>query len=83
MGNLLAYSGLAAKVRAMESQFITDRQFRDMAALSSVGEALDFLKSRPAYQDILASADNDIHRSQLEKLLILSRYRVFEKLYRF
>lgn len=83
MGNLLTYSGLATKVRAMESRFLTDTQFRDMAALSSVGEALDFLKSKPAYQDILASADNDIHRSQLEKLLLLSRYRDFEKLYRF
>ena len=39
MGNLLTYSGLATKVRAMESRFITDRQYQEVAALSTVGEA--------------------------------------------
>ncbi len=83
MGNLLTYGGLAAKVRAMESRFITDRQLTELAGLSSVGEALEFIKSQPAYGDLLSSADSGIHRSQLEKLLYLSRYRDFEKLYRF
>lgn len=83
MGNLLTYSGLATKVRAMESRFITDRQFQELAALSTVGEALEFLRSQPSYSGILADADSGIHRSELEKLLTLSRYRDFEKLYRF
>lgn len=83
MGNLLTYSGLTTKVRAMESRFLTKQQFSELAALSTVGEALDFIKSQPAYADLLAGADSTIHRSDLEKLLILSRYRDFEKLYRF
>ena len=83
MGNLLTYSGLATKVRAMESRFITDRQYQELAALSTVGEALEFLRSQPSYSGILADADSGIHRSELEKLLTLSRYRDFEKLYRF
>lgn len=83
MGNLLIYSGLTAKVRAMESRFLTDRQLADLASLSTVGEALEFLRAQPAYGQLLASADNDIHRSQLEKMLFLSRYLDFEKLYRF
>lgn len=83
MGNLLTYSGLTTKIRAMESRFITDRQLEELASLSSVGEALEFLRAQPAYGELLSSADSDIHRSQLEKLLYLSRYRDFEKLYRF
>ena len=70
MGNLLTYSGLTTKVRAMESRFLTKQQFSELAALSTVGEALDFIKSQPAYADLLAGADSTIHRSDLEKLLI-------------
>ncbi len=83
MGNLLTYSGLTTKVRAMESRFITRSQLEELASLSSVGEALDFIRSQPAYTELLSSADSSIHRSDLEKLLTLSRYRDFEKLYRF
>ena len=82
MGNLLTYSGLTTKVRAMESRFITRPQLEELASLSSVGEALDFIRSQPAYTELLSSADSSIHRSDLEKLLTLSRYRDFEKLYR-
>ncbi|HJC48100.1 MAG TPA: V-type ATPase subunit [Candidatus Lachnoclostridium pullistercoris] len=83
MGNLLTYSGLTTKVRAMESRFLSDQQLEELASLSSVGEALDFLRSQPAYGEVLSGADSTIHRSDLEKLLLLSRYRDFEKLYRF
>ena len=83
MGNLLTYSGLTTKVRAMESRFFTERQYEELASLATVGEALEFIKSQPAYGEVLASADSSTHRSELEKLLLLSRYRDFEKLYRF
>ena len=52
MGNLLTYSGLTTKVRAMESRFLTKQQFSELAALSTVGEALDFIKSQPASAQI-------------------------------
>ena len=83
MGNLLTYSGLTTKVRAMESRFFTERQYEELASLATVGDALEFIKSQPAYGEVLASADSSTHRSELEKLLLLSRYRDFEKLYRF
>ena len=47
MGNLLTYSGIAAKVRAMESQFLTDSDFQEMASLPSVREAQEFLNVFP------------------------------------
>lgn len=84
MDNLLAYSGIATKVRAMQSHLITDEQFREMAALDSVRDAVEFLRRRPAYEDIFSSLDDSrLHRGMIEELLALSMYRDFAKLYLF
>lgn len=84
MGNLLAYSGITTKVRAMQSHLITADQFRQMAALDSVSEAVDYLKRQPAYMDIFSGLDDtDLHRGIIEEHLTLSIYRDFAKLYRF
>lgn len=84
MGNLLAYSGITAKVKAMESQFLTDGEFREMAALESVPEAVDFLKQRFSYGDLFTSLDEGVlHRGFIEKQLMQSQYRDYSKLYRF
>lgn len=82
--SLLAYSGISAKVRAMKSHLISDRQFREMAGLEDVRSAADYLKNQPAYVDIFSNLDDSkLHRSYLEQLLILSTYRDFTKLYCF
>ena len=83
MGNLLSYSGIATKLRAMKSKFISERQFQDMASLSSVGEALEFLKNTAAYGQIFSGIDAELHRSDIEKLLSRSQHQDFEKLYHF
>ena len=36
MGNLLEYSGIITKLRAMEARLLTDEQFEEIAALTSV-----------------------------------------------
>lgn len=84
MGNLLAYSGIATKVKAMESHLITPEQYRNLAALDSVTEALDYLKQFPAYKEIFSGTDSStMHRGDIEQLLTLSQYQDFAKLYRF
>ncbi|RGY97376.1 V-type ATPase subunit [Clostridium sp. AM58-1XD] len=83
MGNLLTYSGIATKVRAMESRFITEDEFQEMASLSSVTEAQEYLKKLPAYSELLAHVDAELHRGEIEKLLAQSIHHDFEKLYRF
>lgn len=83
MGNLLTYSGIAAKVRAMESQFLTDSDFLEMASLPSVREAQEFLKRFPAYEELFAHTDGELHRGDIEKLLHLSIHRDFQRLYLF
>lgn len=84
MGSLLAYSGITTKVKAMESLLITDDQFREMAALGNVSEAVEYLKRLPAYEDIFVNLDeNTLHRAYIEQRLTLSQYQDFARLYRF
>ena len=46
MGNLLAYSGLTTKVKAMQSRLITPAQLQEMASLESVTACVEYLKTR-------------------------------------
>lgn len=40
MGSLLSYSGLTTKIRAMQSRLLTDDQYRELAELKSVPQAV-------------------------------------------
>ena len=42
MGNLLAYSGIVTKVRAMEGKLLTPGQFEKIAGLGSVPEIVEY-----------------------------------------
>ena len=55
MGSLLSYSGLTTKIRAMQSRLLTDDQYRELAELKSVPQAVTYLKQQPAYEAILDS----------------------------
>lgn len=44
MGNLLAYSGIVTKVRAMQAKLLTDEDFRNIAAFHTVTEVAAYLK---------------------------------------
>lgn len=84
MGTLLAYSGLATKIKAMSSHLITDREFREIASLSTVQEVAQYLKKHPAYQNDFAGFDDtSLHRGDIERVLHYSVYNDFSKLYRF
>ena len=52
MGSLLSYSGLTTKIRAMQSRLLTDDQYRELAELKSVPQAVTYLKQQPAYEAI-------------------------------
>ncbi|CUX72269.1 V-type ATP synthase subunit C [Clostridium sp. C105KSO15] len=84
MGDLLSYSGITTKVRAMESHLITDSQFREMAAIETVSDAVEYLRRLPAYEGLFANLEGvALHRGAIEQRLILSLYQDFAKLYRF
>ena len=84
MSGLLAYSGIATKVKSMQSKLLSDDKLRERAALENVPEALEYLKRQPAYEDLFSDVDDQsFHRSAIEQRLLLSKYRDFTKLYRF
>ena len=54
MGNLLAYSGTATKIRGMRRKLLTAKDFQHLASLTSVSDAIGFLKTKSAYAGIFA-----------------------------
>lgn len=84
MGNLLSYSGLSTKIRAMQSRLLTTQQYREMAELKNVPQAVAYLKQKPSYENTWASlSEDDLHRGKIEQLLVNSIYDDFTKIYRF
>lgn len=84
MTKLSEYSGISAKIRAMQSRFITPAQYETLKTMSSVSEALGYLKQLPGYAPFLQNLEEaQAHRSQIEALLTTSLYHDFSKLYRF
>lgn len=84
MGNVLSYSGLTTKVRAMQSKLITEKQMEELVHLSSVPQVAAFLKKTAEYGDELENADEtSLHRGMLEIILKKSVFQNFSKLYRF
>ena len=84
MGSQRTYSGISTKIRSMRSHILGDRDYENLAQLSSVPEAVEFLRQRPGFRDCFASLDEQtMHRSYIERLLIYSEYYDFVKIYRF
>ena len=84
MGNLLVYSGIVTKIRAMEAKLLKPEQFEEIAGLHSVPEVCTYLKENSAYADVLEELDEEhLHRGDIEKILIRSLYRDYSKIYRF
>lgn len=84
MGNLLFYSGLTTKIRAMQKNFLNEDAFREIVELPGIPQAVAYLKQTPSYQDIFAACDESaLHRGTIENMLRSAIYRDFTKLYRF
>lgn len=84
MGNLLTYSGIVTKIRAMEAKLLTPAQFTEIANLGTVPEIADYLRKNTAYSTVLDTLTEDqIHRGNIEKVLIQSLYHDYTKIYRF
>lgn len=84
MGSVFRYSGLTTKVRAMRGRLLTKAEYKYMSNMSSVADVISMLKERKSYAEIFEDKDPEfIHRGELEKLMLCSKYIDFEKLYRF
>jgi V/A-type H+-transporting ATPase subunit C len=84
MGNLLSYSGISTKIRAMQSKLTSEEQILEILELSSVPQVAAYLKKTPEYSEIWASLDETTsHRGLLEKSLKASIFHNFSKIYQF
>ncbi len=65
-----ASNAITAKVRAKFGARLTDQNYRDMMALSSVAEVAGYLKTRTKYATALSDIrESAVHRGNLERLL--------------
>lgn len=84
MDNLMSYSGIVTKVRAMQAKLLSDEDFEAIASLTSVPEAISFLKEKPAYAEFMNQMDISLyHRRHVEKVLYQSLYDDYTRLFRF
>lgn len=84
MGNVLTYSGITTKIKAMQSRFLSENDYRELIASETVPKAVAFLQSTAGYHDLFSEFDeSQLHRGEVEQQLSLSKYYDFSKLYRF
>lgn len=84
MGELMKYSAVATKIRAMESRLLSNEDFAKLAAMENVPQAVAYLKKIPAYEALFKGYDEtELHRGQIERLLVGTLYYDFSKIYRF
>ncbi len=84
MAGVTRYSGIVAKVHAMNPRLLNEEQYDELIRKRTVLEALEYLKTLPGYAD---SFDDEFaknsHRDAIERRLMDSLYTDFIKLYRF
>ena len=84
MGNVMAYSGITTKVRAMSAKLLTEKDFEQIAGLRSVPEAIEYLKGKPAYAPYVNKMDVSLyHRGNVEKILYQSLFDDYSRIFRF
>lgn len=52
-GNLLAYSALTTKIKAMHSKLLTNEQYEELAHFTTVADAFAYLQKLPYYEELL------------------------------
>lgn len=82
--NLLAYSGIVTKTKAMGKWLIKPEEYEKISNLPTVADFIVFLKNQPAYKDLFANCDeHSLHRNQVEYILRNALYMDYSKLFRF
>ena len=70
MGNVMAYSGITTKVRAMSAKLLAAEDYDTIAGLGTVTEAIEYLKDKTAYAPYVNRMDISLyHRGNVEKIL--------------
>lgn len=84
MNNLLSYSGIITKTKALEAKSITYENYQSISNMDSVIDFVSYLKNHVGYKDVLSGIDETvIHRGQLEGIFINGLYEDFSRIYHF
>lgn len=84
MGNLMRYSGIVTKIRAMQAKLLKEQEFDNIAGMRSVPEIIEFLKERTAYSEYIREMDISLyHRGNVEKMLYQSLFDDYFRIFRF
>ncbi|MCL2865593.1 MAG: V-type ATPase subunit [Lachnospiraceae bacterium] len=84
MKNIITYGGIITKTKAMEAKLLKESQFKEISNLQSVPQLIAYLKEKTAYADVLENlTEEHFHRGDIEKIMTLTLYDDFAKLYRF
>lgn len=82
-GELLQYSGLATKTKAMHSRLLKREDFERITEFQTVQETIGFLREQESYGKIYGGHEEIRHRGQVEALIHNSILEDYRKLYRF
>ena len=55
MGNVMAYSGLTTKIRAMQAKLLTQADYETISGFTDVVQVVEFLKTKPAVRSLYGS----------------------------
>ncbi len=84
MKNMLSFSGINTKIRAMSSNLISREDYQKIANLDTTADFINFLKNHPGYQEIFQKYDeHELHRFDAERIFIYGFYYDYAKIYRF
>lgn len=84
MGGLISYSAIATKLRAMQSRLLDEEDYRKLAAMENIPDAVAYLKKNPSYQAVLGESDvTQLHRGDIERLMVGTLYYDFSRIYHF
>ncbi|MDD2960003.1 MAG: V-type ATPase subunit [Lachnospiraceae bacterium] len=84
MGELLAYSGVTTKLRAIDSRLFTIEEYLELAAAKNVAEGVNIIRQHSGYQMVFSKYEGqELHRGQIENILNHTIGIDFQKIYRF
>lgn len=82
-GELLQYSGLVTKTKAMHSRLLKREDFERITEIQTVQETIGFLREQASYGKIYGGREEIKHRGQVEELIHNSILEDYRKLHQF
>lgn len=81
---LLSYSGITAKVKAMQSDLLKNEDYQKISNMESIIDFINYLKTNSTYNTALKGyEETNLHRGQIEHLISNSLYESYSRIYLF